>query len=125
VEAWIMEKQGRASDAIVMMRSAADLEDSMEKDAVSPGAVTPAREMLAQLLALENRPAQALAEYEAVLKIAPQRFNAVYGAARAAESAGNAETAENYFRKLTQFAVGDERPELLAARTKVQLTTSR
>ncbi len=49
--AWIIEKQGHAADAIAMMRSAADSEESMEKDAVSPGAVTPAREMLAQLLA--------------------------------------------------------------------------
>jgi hypothetical protein len=123
--AWILVQSHKGADAIAVMRSAADLEEGMEKDAVSPGAVTPAREMLAELLALENRPAEALAEYEAVLKIAPKRFNAVYGAARAAEAAGNAETARNYFRKLTQFAVGDERPELLAARTKVQLTTSR
>ncbi len=116
VAAWIFEKIGRSADAIAMMRSAADLEGTMEKDAVSPGAVVPAREMLAQLLALENRPAESLAEYQAVLKIAPKRFNAVYGAACAAASAGNQETAKTYFRELIQFAVGDERPELLAAR---------
>lgn len=119
VAAWITEKRGHAADAIAMLRSAADLDESMEKDAVSPGAITPAREMLAQLLVLENRPAAALAEYEAVLKIAPNRFNAVYGAACAAEAINNSSTAKIYFWKLTEFAAGDERPELVAARKKL------
>ncbi len=68
-----------------MMRTAADLEESMEKDGVSPGPLIPAREMLAEMLALENHPAESLKEYQAVLKVAPNRFNAVYGAACAAE----------------------------------------
>jgi tetratricopeptide (TPR) repeat protein len=119
VAAWIVEKKGHAAEAIAMMRSAADLEESMEKDAVSPGAVTPAREMLAQLLVLEHRPAEALEAYESVLKIAPKRFNAVYGAACAAEAAGKATAARQYFQELTQFAVGEERADLLAARKKV------
>jgi hypothetical protein len=116
VAAWITQKRGHAPDAIAMMRSAADLEESMDKDAVTPGAVIPAREMLAQMLALEKRPAESLAEYEAVLKIAPKRFNAVYGAACAAQSAGNVSAANLYFRKLAEFAVGSERPELSEAR---------
>jgi tetratricopeptide (TPR) repeat protein len=119
VAAWIFEKQGHSADAIPMMRSAADLEDSMEKDGVSPGPLTPAREMLAEMLALQNRAVESLKEYEAVLKISPNRFNAVYGAARAAEAAGNADVARIYFRKLTQFAAGDERPELATARKKI------
>ena len=119
VAAWVLEKQNRSVDAIAMMRSAADLEDSVEKDAVSPGPLTPAREMLAEMLALHNRPAESFAEYEAVLNISPKRFNAVYGAACAAEAAGNVATARIYFRKLTEFAVGDERPELVAARKNI------
>jgi hypothetical protein len=118
VTAWISENQSRSADASAMMRSAADLEDSVEKDGVSPGPLTPAREMLAEMLALQNRPAESLKEYEAALKISPKRFNAVYGAACAADAAGNAEVARIYFRKLTEFATGDERPELLAARKK-------
>jgi hypothetical protein len=118
VSAWILEKNGHPADAITLMGIAADLEDSMEKDAVSPGPLTPAREMLAEMLALHNRPAESLREYEAALKIAPNRFNAVYGAACAAESAGNTEAAKIYFRKLMEFAVGDERTELVAARKK-------
>ena len=119
VAAWIAEKNGKSPNAITTMRSAAELEESMDKHAVTPGAIIPAREMLAELLLLHDRAGDSLAEYQAVLKIAPNRFNAVYGAARAAEAAGSTEAANQYFRKLTEIAVGDERPELVAARKKV------
>jgi tetratricopeptide (TPR) repeat protein len=119
VMAWIAEKSGKNSDAIATMRSAAELEDSMDKHAVTPGAVTPGREMLAELLLMEKRPQQSLAEYQAVLKVAPNRFNALYGASQAADAAGNTVAASEYLRKLTEIAVGEERPELAAARKKM------
>jgi hypothetical protein len=126
VAAWIAEKtaekNGKDSDAITTMRSAAELEESMDKSPVTPGAIIPAREMLAELLTVHNSPQEALAEYQAVLKIAPNRFNAVYGAAGAAEAAGNATVANQFLRKLTEIAVGDERPELVTARKKVAAT---
>lgn len=122
VAAWIAEKNAKAEDAIATMRSAADLEESMDKHAVTPGAVIPAREMLAELLLLHHHGDESLAEYQAVLKIAPNRFNALYGAANAAEASGNAAAANQYFRKLTEVAVGDERPELVAARKKIAVT---
>jgi hypothetical protein len=100
------------------MRSAADLEESMDKDLVTPGAIIPAREMLAELLLLHNRAKDSLAEYEAVLKLTPNRFNALYGAARAAEESQNPAIARGYFKRLTEVAVGQERPELIAARLK-------
>jgi len=122
VAAWIAEKNGKSVDSMAIMLTAAELEESMDKHAVTPGAIAPAREMLAQLLALEHHPAESLAEYEAVLKVAPNRFNALYGAATAAETAGNPSAAARYFRKLTEIAVGDERQELVTARKKVALT---
>jgi tetratricopeptide (TPR) repeat protein len=111
VEAWMAEKAGNKSEAVSKMRSAVELEESMDKDAVTPGAITPAREMLAELLWMENRPEQSLAEYETVLKFAPNRFNAVYGAARAAEASGNRVIAKRYYQKLTEISPGDERPK--------------
>src|SRR6266436_5102577 len=125
VAAWIAEKSGAGADAVTKMRSAAELEESMDKDAVTPGAVTPAREMLAELLLLEKQPREALAEYETVLKIAPNRFNALYGAASAADSAGNSTAANQYFRKLSEIAVGDERPELVTARKRIAVTAQK
>ena len=117
--AWITEQNGKPDDALQLARSAAELEESMDKDAITPGAVTPAREVLAELLLREHHPKDALAEYENVLKIAPNRFNALYGAASAAEASGDVSAATRYFQKLTEVAVGDERPELKAAREKL------
>jgi hypothetical protein len=121
VSAWISQANSDHEEAISKMRAAADLEESMDKDAVTPGAVTPAREMLAELLALQNQSVQALGEYEAVLQLAPNRFNALYGAATAAESAGNATKAAEYYRVLAATAKGEERPEVVAARKKLTL----
>jgi tetratricopeptide (TPR) repeat protein len=119
VAAWISEKNEQASDAIATMHSAAELEESMDKHAVTPGAIIPAREMLAELLSIHGQAQAALGEYQAVLRIAPNRFNALYGAASAAEAAGNATLANQFFQKLTEIAVGDERPELVTAKKKV------
>src|SRR4030088_2097317 len=119
VAAWIAEQDGKSADALRFARSAAELEESMDKSAITPGAITPAREILAELLLTKHQPKDSLAEYQTVLKIAPNRFNALYGAAMAAQEAGDAVAANNYFRKLTDVAVGDERPELKTARQKL------
>jgi tetratricopeptide (TPR) repeat protein len=112
VAAWIAQQTGNGSEAIAQMRSAVQLEESMDKDAVTPGALTPAREMLAELLLIQKLPRESLTEYETVLKVAPNRFNAVFGAARAAEATGNEIVAKQYIQKLSEFAPGNERPKL-------------
>jgi len=119
VAAWIAEQNGKSADALQLARSAAELEESMDKAAVTPGAVTPAREMLAEFLLLGHHPKESLTEYEIALKAAPNRFDALYGAARAADEAGDASAAANYFQKLIAVSVGDERPELKTARQKL------
>jgi tetratricopeptide (TPR) repeat protein len=119
VAAWIAEQSGKSDDALKLARSAAELEESMDKAAVTPGAITPAREILAEFLLIGHQPRESLAEYQTVLRIAPNRFNALYGAAQAAEAAGDATVARDYLRKLTEVAFGDERPELKAARQKL------
>jgi len=119
VSAWILQAAGDAGSAIKPMRSAADLEETMDKDAVTPGAVTPGREMLAGLLLMNNQPAEALAAYEAVLRVAPNRFNALFGAATSAEKAGASEKARFYYRKLAEVAKSDERPQLRTVREKL------
>ncbi len=125
VAGWIAQAGGKGPDAITQLRSAADLEETMDKHAVTPGAVTPAREMLAGVLFQQNHPQDALGEYQAVLKVAPNRFNVLYGAANAAEAAGNTQAANEYFLKLTKIAVGDERPELASARKKITVTAQK
>jgi hypothetical protein len=103
---------------IERLRAAADREDAIDKHPVTPGALLPARELLADLLLENGRAADALREYRAVLKIAPRRFNSIAGAGRAAEMARDGIAARAYASELAQMAAGAEtpRPELEWAR---------
>jgi Tfp pilus assembly protein PilF len=122
VAAWITRQQGDSEGALAAMKSAAELEESMDKDAVTPGAVVPAREMLAQMQMLDDHTEEALDSYEAVLSVAPNRFNAVYGAAMAADASGNSAVANRYFKQLTRISADDQRPELATARQHLAVT---
>jgi tetratricopeptide (TPR) repeat protein len=116
--AWLAQAEGKSDESLRLMRSAAELEDSTDKHPVTPGAILPAREMLGDLLLELKRPIEALKEYEIVLQTAPNRFNSLYGAARAAELAGNRQKARIYYSKLTTIcnrATG-QRPELQSAK---------
>jgi tetratricopeptide (TPR) repeat protein len=115
---WIAHAEKRNDDAVALLRRAAQMEDSLGKHPVSPGAIFPARELLAELLTEIGKPTEALAEFEASLKIYPARFNAVYGAARAAERAGKTDLAGRYYGELTALASERDakRPELDRAR---------
>lgn len=99
--AWLAQAEGKSGEAERLLRAATELEDSTDKHPVTPGAILPAREMLGDLLLELKQPAQALKEYEAVLQTAPNRFNSLYGAAQAAELAGNRQKARAYYTKLT------------------------
>jgi len=74
--------------------------------------------MLADLLLEIKRPDQALAEYEADLKFNPNRFDGLYGAARAAEMAGKTEKANTYYAQVLKLCDGSnsDRPELTRAK---------
>ena len=110
--------EGRKDDGIRLLGMAADHEDAVDKHPVTPGALLPVREMLADLLLESGRPAEALKEYEAVLKTAPRRFNASAGAARAADKASDPMKARAYAMQLREIAYNAEtsRPELEWAR---------
>ncbi len=96
------------------MRAAADREDA---DGVQNLAV-PAREMLADMLLELKKPAEALEVYEKALKDSPNRFNSLYGAAHAAQAAGNAASAQSFYAKLAEICVpGADRPELTESKS--------
>jgi tetratricopeptide (TPR) repeat protein len=101
--AWLSHADGNTQEALRQMRSAADLEDRSEKHPVTPGAISPAREMLGELLMEMDRPAAALKEFEAVLRTSPGRFNATYGAARAAELSGDRTRATERYTELLRI----------------------
>jgi predicted Zn-dependent protease len=94
------------------------MEDLVEKSAVSPGPIKPARELLGEMLLEMNRPSEALVAFEATMAREPNRFRGVYGAARAAAATGNREKARTYFAKLTEVCARADtprRPELQEA----------
>jgi tetratricopeptide (TPR) repeat protein len=118
VAAWIALAEGKQDDALRQMRAAADHEDTTDKHPVTPGAIAPARELLGEMLLGAKQPGPALEAFEATLRVAPERFNALAGAARAADQAGNREKASAYYAKLLRNcdqADGD-RPELRDAK---------
>ncbi len=97
-EAWLAFAKGKHDKALKIMRAAATRQDKND-----PGSfVVPAREMLADMLLELHEGGNALGEYEAVLKLAPNRFNALYGAAAAAEMAGDSAKAKTYYAKLRE-----------------------
>jgi hypothetical protein len=114
--AWVEFAEGKNEDALKALRAAADRED---RHAAENGDM-PAREMLADMLLEMNRGADALVEYEALLKESPNRFDGLYGAARAAEMAGKADRASSYYSQLLKICDGGKNstlPELARAKT--------
>jgi tetratricopeptide (TPR) repeat protein len=118
VAGWIALAQGKTDDALKLMRAAADLEDKNEKHIVTPGRIVPARELLGEMLLELKQPALALTEFEASQVREPNRFRGYYGAARAAEAAGDRQKARAYFAKLVDLSKNADsvRPELARAK---------
>ena len=104
--AWLARAEKKDAEALELMRSAADLEDSTDKHPVTPGSILPAREQLADLLAETGQAEAALAQYEESLRSAPARFNSYSGAARAAERAGKKEKAKAFRERLAALCGG-------------------
>jgi tetratricopeptide (TPR) repeat protein len=121
VAGWIALAQGKTDEALKFMRAAADLEDRNEKHIVTPGRIVPARELLGEMLLELKQPALALKEFEASQIREPNRFRGYYGAARAAEAAGDRAKAADYYAKLMELAkkTDSQRPELARARAYV------
>src|SRR5687768_4116896 len=116
--AWLAHAEGRHDESVQMLRAAADLDDVTDKHPVTPGAFLPAREQLADLLLELKQPAAALQEFEVSFRSTPNRFNGLYGAARAANLAGNKKAASLYYGKLLTLARNADipRPEIAEAR---------
>jgi hypothetical protein len=120
--AWLAYAEGKKEEALQLMRSAADLEDSTEKHPVTPGPILPAREMLGDLLLELRQPRQAAQAFEASLVASPGRFGSLLGAARAANSLGDVEKARSFYSKLAALChqADGNRVELQEAKTFLQ-----
>jgi tetratricopeptide (TPR) repeat protein len=113
--AWMAFAQGDNDEAIRLLNSVAGKQDIEGKGEIE----LPAREMLADMLREMGRPQQALAEYERSLKVDPNRFNGLVGAALAAQTLHQTEKARIEYTQLLKNCdngAHSNRPELTAAK---------
>jgi hypothetical protein len=118
VDAWLAFAEKRNDDAVRLMRQVADTQDKVGKQEVD----IPAREMLADMLLELHQPENSLAEYEKSMKIDPNRFNGLAGAARAAEETHQTTKANSYYGQLLKNCDDgkhSDRPELRSAKTEL------
>jgi tetratricopeptide (TPR) repeat protein len=112
--AWVLYAEGKHDEALKAMSAAADAEDRSEKHPVTPGVPKPARELYGVMLLERGKAPEALAAFEATLKKEPNRLGAYVGAATAAQKAGDAGKARDYYQQVVAIA-----SEADAARTEV------
>jgi hypothetical protein len=113
--AWLAFAEGKNEEALKLLRSVAQKQDELGKGEVE----IPAREMLADMLLEMGRAPDALVEYEKSLHTDPNRFNGLYGAARAAQLANMPYKAANYYAQLLKNCdngAHSDRPELAKAK---------
>ena len=110
VAAWSALAAGAKAEALRQMESAAELENGTEKSAVTPGPLSPARELLGEMLLQMDDPTRALEQFEATLKKEPRRFRSLYGAAHAAQLSGNHDTSRKYFSELLRICAQSDKP---------------
>ncbi|MGZ4815338.1 MAG: tetratricopeptide repeat protein [Terriglobales bacterium] len=117
IRAWLAFAENKNDEATTIMRLVADKQDMHGKGEVE----LPAREMLADMLLEMNQPEAALAEYEKSMKVDPNRFNGLYGAARSAELLKQPEKSRQYYAQLVKNCEGSnsDRPELAKAREQL------
>ena len=117
VSAWVAYAEGAREQAVKLMRAAADGEDGSVKHVSMENRLYPMRELFAELLLEMEQAAPALREFEAALKENPNRYRGLYGAAQAAEAAGEQKKAEGYFAQIVTLSKNADtvRPELARA----------
>ena len=119
VGAWIAYAEGRVTRAVALMTEAHILESTATKNPVTPGEVLPAGELLGDMLRELGRDDEAARAYAPALTRSPNRLNSLYGAGRAAESAGDLETARDYYRRLVAAASPESQHERLSHARRV------
>ena len=115
VKAWQSFAHHEDEQAFQQIAAAADIQDRVGQAEVD----IPAREMYADMLLIDNRPADALVQYRIALELSPNRFNALYNAGRAAEAAGKPDEAIVDYKqllKVTDNGAHTQRPEVAYAR---------
>ena len=117
--AWIVFAGGDTANGLAHAREAADSEEVTDKHPVTPAELLPARELLGDMLLAAGRYGEAREAYGATLAREPGRARSIFGAARAAELAGDRAAARIGYREFLKLMIkGDgARPEVVTAKT--------
>lgn len=121
LEAWVLLGSGDTAGALRAATAAADIEDITAKHPLTPAELLPARELEADMHLLAGHFDAARAAYRETLRLQPGRARAIFGAARAAQLAGDRAAATSGYReylRLTDKADG-AREEIAVARAGV------
>lgn len=86
VKSWMLFAEGQQQQALALLREAADMEDSLDKNPVTPGAVLPARDLLGDMLLLAGDATAAKQAYNESLAIGPKRRYSTLGIDKAQTS---------------------------------------
>jgi len=118
IQGWQAYAHGRNEEALAKLSEAADEQDRVGQAEVD----IPAREMYADMLYSLDRPKDALTQYKTDLRLSPNRFNGLAGAARAAAKDGHPQEARSYYGQLLKITGGgssSSRPEIDTARKTI------
>jgi tetratricopeptide (TPR) repeat protein len=96
IAAWASFASGNRDAAVARLRPIAERQEKQGKGEID----LPAREMIADMLLLEEQWAPAFDEFTASLRSDPNRFTALLGAATAAEKLGRRDDAVRLYRNL-------------------------
>lgn len=103
LEALVELKAGHTDEALALLDEATALEDEMPLDFGPANPMKPSHELYGEVLLGLDRPAEAWDQFEAALARYPRRARALLGYARAAEQAGDAETARATYAVLADI----------------------
>jgi tetratricopeptide (TPR) repeat protein len=118
--AWIALGEQNTTEAIMLMRQAADDEDRTEKHIAMENRLSPMRELLGELLLEAGKPRDALRAFERSLEAVPNRYRSLAGAAQAAAQSDKRRIGASYtkeFLALTAQADTD-RPAIMTAKRR-------
>ena len=101
--AWVAHAAGNKTEAVRLMRAAADLEDASEKHVAMENRLWPMRELLGEMLLERRQAGPAHKEFEKSLGNARNRLRGLFGAARAAELMGKPREAARYYAQLIEL----------------------
>ncbi|MBS0556421.1 MAG: hypothetical protein JSR27_03290 [Proteobacteria bacterium] len=121
----VLIRQQHADDGLAAIRAAAQRYDSMAFDFGPPVPLKPPHELLGEQLLRAGKPVQAVAEFEAALKTAPNRSLSLLGLARAQAAAHDAASAATYRKLLANWHAADaDVPDMAEVKAGAEAATN-